>query len=291
IPRTLAHSLYGDLDISEIRQQPAGRQPIRTYHILPDNLPQWWDFFGKKLRDGRLGYVVVPVIEDSERGLQSIASAYEQLANGPLEAFRLGLVHGNMPSKLQNSTLSAFRSGKIDVLVATPVIEVGIDIPQATLMTILDADCFGLAQLHQLRGRVARGSVPGICGVATEELSERVGVRIEAFVNCDNGFDLAALDHQLRGSGRLFGAEQSGHSGSEFKFKQKEPHTPSSHSDDTSIIPFEENEIIGEAHQYALSIMADDPSLSLPKHARLKELVELRRKEQSARGTNLGSVG
>lgn len=291
IPRTLAHSLYGDLDISEIRQQPMGRQPVRTYHVLPDNLSQWWDFFGKKLRDGRLGYVVVPVIEDSERGLQSIASAYEQLANGPLEAFRLGLVHGKMPSKLQNSTLATFRSGKLDVLVATPVIEVGIDIPQATLMTVLDADCFGLAQLHQLRGRVARGSVPGICGVATEDINERGRTRIEAFVNSDNGFDLAALDHQMRGSGRLFGKEQSGHSGSEFKFKQKVPHTPSTQTDDTDTIPFEEHTIIEEAHQYALTIIADDPSLSLPKHARIRELVEQRRKEQSSQGRHLGSVG
>ncbi len=292
IPRTLAHGLYGDLDISEIRQQPAGRQAVTTYHVLPDTLAQWWGFFGKKLRDGRQGYVVVPVIEDSERGVQSIASAYEELANGPLEAFRLGLVHGRMPPPLQNAVLEDFAAGKLDVLVATPVIEVGIDVPQATIMTILDADCFGLAQLHQLRGRAARGAVPGLCGVATERLDDRAKERIEAFVATADGFALAALDHRLRGSGRLFGTRQSGRSGTEFKFTQRTVAAPEeAAADEASNIPFDEDAIIGAARTDAIALLDADPTLALPEHARLRDLVDQRRREQQALGGHHGTVG
>ena len=292
IPRTLAHGLYGDLDISEIRQQPAGRQAVTTYHVLPDTLDQWWDFYGKKLRDGRQGYVVVPVIEDSERGVQSIASAYEELANGPLEAFRLGLVHGRMPPGLQNAVLEDFAAGKLDVLVATPVIEVGIDVPQATIMTILDADCFGLAQLHQLRGRVARGAVPGLCGVATERLDDRARGRIEAFVSTGDGFALAALDHRLRGSGRLFGTRQSGRSGTEFKFTQRAVAAPDdAPDDDATQIPFDEEAIIDKARADAIALLDHDPTLTLPEHARLRDLVDQRRREQLAQGGCHGAVG
>ena len=292
IPRTLAHGLYGDLDISEIRQQPAGRQAVTTYHVQPETLAQWWDFFGKKLRDGRRGYVVVPVIEDSERGVQSIASAHEELANGPLEAFRLGLVHGRMPPALQNAVLEDFAVGKLDVLVATPVIEVGIDVPQATIMTILDADCFGLAQLHQLRGRVARGAVPGLCGVVTDRLDARSRTRIEAFVHTADGFALAALDHRLRGSGRLFGTRQSGRSGTEFKFTQRVVAAPDEPlSDEAATIPFDEDPLIDAARADAIALLNSDPTLVLPEHSRLRELVDQRRREQHAQGGHHGAVG
>ncbi len=292
IPRTLAHGLYGDLDISEIRQQPAGRQAVTTYHVLPDTLEQWWDFYGRKLRDGRRGYVVVPVIEDSDRGVESIASAFEELANGPLEAFRLGLVHGRMPPALQNAVLEDFAAGKLDVLVATPVIEVGIDVPQATIMTILDADCFGLSQLHQLRGRVARGAVPGLCGVATGPLDDRARERIASFVATADGFELAALDHRLRGSGRLFGTQQSGRASTEFKFTQRRVAVPDEPTDDeATAIPFDEEAIIADAREDAIALLASDPQLALPEHARLRDLVDQRRREQQSQGGHHGSVG
>jgi len=291
IPRTLAHGLYGDLDISEIREQPAGRQAVATYHVGPDGIGSWWDFFSKKLRDGRQGYVVVPVIEDSERGVQSISSAFEALANGPLEAFRLGLVHGRMQPALQNAVLEDFAAGKFDVLVATPVIEVGIDVPGATVMTILDADCFGLAQLHQLRGRVARGAVPGICGVTTGALDERTRERIEAFVSTSDGFALAALDHRLRGAGRLFGTRQSGRSGSEFKFRQRTVAIPESSDDDAIELPFDEQTIIEEARRDAIAILDRDPELALPEHALIRERVGARREELRAAGSHHGTVG
>jgi ATP-dependent DNA helicase RecG len=292
IPRTLAHALYGDLDISEIRSLPAGRQTVATYHVGPERLGQWWDFFGKKLRDGRRGYVVVPVIEDSDRGVQSIASAFETLANGPLEAFRLGLVHGRMAPPLQNAVLEDFAAGKLDVLVATPVIEVGIDVPQATIMTILDADCFGLAQLHQLRGRVARGAVPGICGAATGDLDERGRERIDAFVATTDGFALATLDRRLRGSGRLFGTQQSGRTGSEFKFTQAADAVPQTEAEEgLAAIPYSDEVVVDEARQDAIAILDLDPLLALPEHGRIRDLVVRRRTELASQGSRHGQVG
>ena len=167
IPRTIAHAVYGDLDVSTLDEQPPGRQPVATYRVGPDDVDRWWEFVRKKLAGGRRGYVVVPAVEESKRDLASIASAYESLANGPLEAFRLGLVHGRLSAKEKAAVMEDFRLGRLDVLVATSVIEVGIDVPEATIMTILDAESFGLAQLHQLRGRVARGATQGICGAVT----------------------------------------------------------------------------------------------------------------------------
>ena len=163
-----SHAVYGDLDISVIDELPPGRQEVATYRVAHDQVEQWWEFFCKKLKEGRQGYVVVPTVDISGRDMASISSAFESLANGQLEAFRLGLLHGRMKPDQKASVMADFRDGRFDVLVATSVIEVGIDVPNATLMTILDAENFGLAQLHQLRGRIARGRVQGICAAVTE---------------------------------------------------------------------------------------------------------------------------
>ena len=149
IPRTVAHAVYGDLDISVIDELPPGRQEVATYRVANDQAEQWWEFFCKKLKEGRQGYVVVPTVDISGRDMASISSAFESLANGHLEAFRLGLLHGRMKPDQKASVMADFRDRRFDVLVATSVIEVGIDVPNATLMTILDAENFGLAQLHQ----------------------------------------------------------------------------------------------------------------------------------------------
>ena len=197
-----------------------------------------------------------------------------------------------MQPTLQNAVLEDFAAGKLDVLVATPVIEVGIDVPQATIMTILDADCFGLAQLHQLRGRVARGAVPGLCGVVTDRLDDRAFARIEAFVTTADGFALAALDHRLRGSGRLFGTRQSGRSGTEFKFTQRSVAAPEEPlADDASTIPFDEDAIIDAARTDAIAFLDRDPTLALPEHSRLRDLVDQRRREQQTQGGHHGAVG
>jgi ATP-dependent DNA helicase RecG len=254
IPRTIAHAVYGDLDVSVLDEQPPGRQPVATYRVGPDDLDRWWDFFRRKLAAGRRGYVVVPAVEDSSRGLASISSAYESLANGPLEAFRLGLVHGRMKAGEKAAVMEAFRSAAIDVLVATSVIEVGIDVPQATMMTILDADSFGLAQLHQLRGRVARGAIRGICGAVVGSQDEP-HPRIDAFVAVTDGFALAERDLALRGPGDLVGTRQSG--------------APPLYLADL----LRDGSVVAEARGDALAVFDRDPELADPGLERLKKLV------------------
>ena len=267
IPRTIALAVYGDLDVSVLDEQPPGRQPVQTYRVGPDQLDQWWEFYRRKLVEGRRGYVVVPAVEESKRGLATVASAFEHLANGPLEAFRLGLVHGRMKPKEKAGVMETFRGGGIDVLVATSVIEVGIDVPQATIMTILDADAFGLAQLHQIRGRVARGATRGICGAVTTTAD--ASPRIDAFVSTTDGFALAEQDLLLRGPGELVGTRQSG--------------APPMYLADL----LRDASVVAEARRDALELFGRDPMLADPAYARLRELILKRWGEQ----LGLGQVG
>ncbi|MFM7520570.1 MAG: ATP-dependent DNA helicase RecG [Planctomycetota bacterium] len=257
IPRTIAHALYGDLDVSVLDEAPPGRQPVATYKVEPPQADDWWDFFARKLRDGRQGYVIVPTVDDSARGLASVAGAYEQLANGPLEAFRLGLVHGRLDPAARDAVMERFRDGEIVVLVATSLVEVGIDVPRATAMTILDAESFGLAQLHQLRGRVARGGVQGICGALVADAA-RPQPRIDAFVATTDGFRLAEQDLLLRGAGDLVGTRQSG--------------SPPLYLADL----IRDTDLVAEARADAKALFERDPLLSDPALARLRALVETR---------------
>jgi len=254
IPRTIAHALYGDLAVSVLDEQPPGRQPVATYRVGPEQLDKWWEFFGKKVSEGRQGYVIVPAVEESKRDLASIASAFENLANGPLEAFRLGLVHGRLKAKAKAAVMDDFRAGNIDVLVATSVIEVGIDVPGATIMTILDAETFGLAQLHQLRGRVARGATQGICGAVTATITEPIP-RIDAFVATSDGFKLAEQDLLLRGPGDLVGTRQSG--------------APPLYLADL----LRDSSVVAEARRDAIALFESDPALADPSWQRLRELI------------------
>ena len=254
IPRTIAHAVYGDLDVSVLDEQPPGRQPVATYRVGPDELDRWWEFCGKKLAAGRRGYVVVPAVEETKRELASISSAYEGLANGPLEAFRLGLVHGRMKAREKAAVMEEFRSGALDVLVATSVIEVGIDVPEATIMTILDAESFGLAQLHQLRGRVARGATQGICGAVTSSQADP-HPRVDTFVATTDGFRLAEQDLQLRGPGDLVGTKQSG--------------MPPLYLADL----LRDGTVVAEARRDALEIFERDPTLNDPALERLRKLI------------------
>ena len=254
IPRTVAHAVYGDLDISVIDELPPGRQPVATYRVGAEQIDQWWDFFRRKLREGRQGYVVVPTVDESGRDVASISSAFESLANGELEAFRLGLLHGRMKPDRKAGIMADFRAGRFDVLVATSVIEVGIDVPQATLMTILDAEAFGLAQLHQLRGRVARGRVQGICG-AVSEATATPAPRIEAFVSTSDGFALAEQDLLLRGPGDILGSRQSG--------------APPLYLADL----LRDGSVVAEARRDALDIFTADPTLHDPAYDRLKRVL------------------
>jgi ATP-dependent DNA helicase RecG len=254
IPRTIAHAVYGDLDQSIIEQGPEGRQPVLTYRVVPGEEEKWWEHVRKKLREGRQGYVVVPAVEESKRGLASISSTFEELANGPLEAFRLSLVHGRLKSAEKQAVMEDFRARRLDVLVCTSVIEVGIDVPNATLMTILDAESFGLSQLHQLRGRVARGAVAGICGAMTPAGGEP-HPRVDAFVASTNGFELADRDLELRGPGELVGTRQSGRLDLYLADLRKHP------------------AVVAEARRDALDLFERDPTLADPTLDRLKKLV------------------
>ena len=254
IPRTVAHAVYGDLDISVIDEMPPGRQPVATYRVGPEQIEQWWDFFRRKIQEGRQGYVVVPTVDESGRDVASISSAFESLANGELEMFRLGLLHGRMKPERKAGIMADFRAGRFDVLVATSVIEVGIDVPQATMMTILDAESFGLAQLHQLRGRVARGRVQGICG-AVSETTTTSAPRIEAFVATTDGFALAEQDLLLRGPGDILGSRQSG--------------APPLYLADL----LRDGSVVAEARRDALDIFTADPTLSGSDYDRLKRVL------------------
>ncbi len=211
IPRTMAMTLFGDLDVSTLRNAPPGRQVVRTYLATPEQRDGWWDFFCRKLREGRQGYVVVPLVEDSaDVAATSLDAAYESLASGPLEAFRLGLIHGRMSATEKDAVMERFRSGEIQVLVSTTVVEVGVDVPNATLLAIESGQRFGLAQLHQLRGRICRGAHPGYCCVFAEPTSPESEKRLEAFVRSTDGFKLAETDFALRGPGDLLGTKQHG---------------------------------------------------------------------------------
>jgi len=254
IPRTIALAVYGDLDVSLLDEQPPGRTPVRTYRVGPDQLDRWWEFFRTKLAGGRQGYVVVPAVDESKRDLATVSGTFEALANGPLEAFRLGLLHGRLPQREKAAVMDAFRAGDLDVLVATSVIEVGIDVPRATIMTILDAESFGLAQLHQLRGRVARGATQGICGATTVAAAEP-SPRIDAFVATTDGFALAEQDLLLRGPGELVGERQSG--------------SPPLYLADL----LRDTGIVAEARRDALDLHARDPDLADPRHERLRDVI------------------
>ena len=164
IPRTVSMTLFGDLDVSTLRDMPPGRQPVNTYLVTPDEQAKWWHFFREKLRAGRQAYVVAPLVDDSENiAAASVAAAFERLTNGELADFRVGLIHGRMTPPEKATAMADFRAGETQVLVSTSVIEVGVDVPNARVMMIDSAERFGLAQLHQLRGRVGRGALPGFC--------------------------------------------------------------------------------------------------------------------------------
>ncbi len=211
IPRTIAMTTFGDLDVSTLHDHPPGRQPVHSYLVSAAQRERWWEFFRQQLRSGRQGFVVTPRLSDAEQeDVISLQEAFESLCNGELEAFRLDLIHGRMAASEKQRAMSAFRGGETQVLVATSVIEVGIDVPNVAVMTIENAERFGLAQLHQLRGRVGRGQFPGYVGLFTSANDEERQRRLQAFVDSQDGFALAELDFAARGPGDLLGTRQHG---------------------------------------------------------------------------------
>lgn len=211
IPRSVAMTMFGDLDVSLLEEKPGGRQPVHTYVGVEHKRPQWWEFNRKKLREGQQAYVISPVVDEQDGELiVSVEQLFEQLCSEELDAFRVGLIHGRMTGEEKEDAMQRFRSGDTQVLVATSLVEVGVDVPNANLMTIENAERFGLAQLHQLRGRVGRGTHPGfVCAFSPSDTTD-ARQRLEAFAATSDGFELAEVDFKLRGPGDLFGTKQHG---------------------------------------------------------------------------------
>jgi ATP-dependent DNA helicase RecG len=214
IPRTLALTVYGDLAVSEIAKPPASRKPVITSWITEERASEAYTRLTRLLREGRQAYVVCPLIEASETSLARAAEEEaERLRRAELRDFRVGCVHGRLKTPERRDLMARFKARELDVLVATTVIEVGVDVANATVMIVQEADRFGLAQLHQLRGRVGRGAEQSYCLLvsrAKEELTESAHARLQALVDTSDGFELAEVDLELRGGGALLGTRQSG---------------------------------------------------------------------------------
>ena len=211
IPRTLALTLFGDLDLSVIDEMPPGRTPVETRITSEESLPGAWEFLRRHVAQGRQAYVVYPVIEESKQELKAATAEYERLAKDVFPNFHVGLLHGRLPSEEKEAVMERFRLGEIQVLVSTTVIEVGVDVANATVMVIEHADRFGLAQLHQLRGRIGRGAAKSYCIlVAPRNMSDEAHERLETMIATSNGFEIAEKDLKLRGPGEFFGTRQHG---------------------------------------------------------------------------------
>src|ERR1700719_5307713 len=211
IPRTLALTLYGDLHLSLIDEIPPGRTPIETRWTEEAQLNGVWEFLRREIARGRQAYVVYPVIEESKQELKAATAEYERLAKNVFPKLRLGLLHGRLKNDEKDSVMEQFRRNEIHILVATTVIEVGVDVPNATMMVIEHADRFGLAQLHQLRGRIGRGTQKSQCIlIAPKKITGEAQERLETMVATSNGFEIAERDLKLRGPGEFFGTRQHG---------------------------------------------------------------------------------
>ena len=211
IPRTLSLTLYGDLDVSVVDELPPGRTPIETRMTTESHLPAVWEALRREVEAGHQGYVVYPVIEESKLELKAAMEEYERLSRTIFPKLRVGLLHGRLSSEEKEDVMQRFRSNEVQILVATTVVEVGVDVPNATVMVIEHAERFGLAQLHQLRGRIGRGAQKSHCIlIAPGRLTEDGRARLETMVRTNNGFEIAETDLQLRGPGEFFGTRQSG---------------------------------------------------------------------------------
>ncbi|MGB9430935.1 MAG: ATP-dependent DNA helicase RecG [Candidatus Acidiferrum sp.] len=211
IPRTLSLTLYGDLDVSVIDELPPGRTPIHTRMTSESHLPGVWEFLRREVEAGHQAYVVYPVIEESKLELKAAVEEYERLSKSVFPKLRAGLLHGRLSSEEKEEVMQRFRRNEVQILVATTVVEVGVDVPNATVMVIEHAERFGLSQLHQLRGRIGRGAQKSHCIlIAPGRLTEESQSRLETMVRTNNGFEIAETDLQLRGPGEFFGTRQSG---------------------------------------------------------------------------------
>jgi len=257
IPRTLAMVVYGDLDVSVINEMPPGRQAIVTHFKRTAQRQGVYEGIEKLVRHGRQAYIVCPLVEESEK-LQSQAATmlYEELQRTVFPHRRVGLLHGQMPGAEKDETMTAFRNGEIDILVATTVIEVGVDVPNATVMVVEDAERFGLSQLHQLRGRVGRGSEQSYCVLVADPQTMEGEQRLSVMTSTSDGFVIAEEDLRLRGPGEFYGTRQSG--------------MPSLKI--ANIV--EDIAVLEEARKEAFALLDFDPELRRPEHAALRRAIE-----------------
>ena len=256
IPRTIAMTLFGDLDVSTLKRTSGIGQKVHTYLGKQDARDKWWEFVKKKLREGRQAFVIAPLVEgDEDGGLSSAERMFESLANGPFSDFRVDLLHGRQTPEQKEGAMADFASGKTQLLVSTTVVEVGIDVGNATVMTIESAERFGLSQLHQLRGRVCRGQHPGFVCVFASSDDPESNQRLKAFSENDSGFELAEIDLQIRGPGNLFSTQQSGF-------------PPLMIAD-----LVRDEEVLVRARADAQRLIEKDPNLESELYARLRQLV------------------
>jgi len=263
IPRTLSMTVYGDLDMSVIDTMPPGRQPVRTYYVSPGELPRVFQFVDEQVKTGRQAFVICPLVEESEKmDLQAAEELYTQLIENELRLCRVDLLHGRMPGNEKEAVMHKFRAGETQVLVSTTVIEVGVDVPNANVMVIIDADRFGLAQLHQLRGRVGRGGGEAHCILAARLRTKEAAERIRAMKASNDGFYLAEKDLQIRGPGDVTGVRQSGLP--EFKIADL----------------VRDQDLLQVARRRAEELLRSDPNLESEENRSLKEhLHRLRQRE------------
>jgi ATP-dependent DNA helicase RecG len=204
-------TLYGDLDVSVIDELPPGRKPIVTKHATADRVEQVYSFLKRQIDEGRQAYVVYPVIEESEsQAMKAAEKMYQHLSREVFPQIAVGLMHGRLSSEEKESVMQRFKEGSLKILVSTTVIEVGVDVPNATVMLVEQAERFGLAQLHQLRGRVGRGAAQSYCILVTEKMNDTARERIRTLVESTDGFYISEMDLKLRGPGEFFGTKQSG---------------------------------------------------------------------------------
>ena len=258
IPRTLALILYGDLDISIIDELPPNRKKIETYAVRKNMEERVNNFIRKQITEGRQAYIVCPLVEENEdmEGLQSVIELAEKYQKETFSEYKVAYLHGKMKPKEKDEIMERFKNGEIQILIATTVIEVGVNVPNASIMVVENAERFGLAQLHQLRGRVGRGEYQSYCILKYEGNSETIRQRMKVMCDTNDGFIISEKDLELRGSGDFFGTEQ--HGLPEFKIANL----------------FEDIAVLKKVQKLALKIMEDDPLLEKEKNAKLNNLVK-----------------
>lgn len=257
IPRTLAMSLYGDLDVSVIDELPPGRKPIQTVHRFDSKRLMVWKFIKDEIAKGRQVYIVYPLIQESEKmDYKDLMDGYESISRDfPLPQYSISILHGKMKPTDKDEEMKRFAEGKTNIMVATTVIEVGVNVPNASVMVIESAERFGLSQLHQLRGRVGRGAEQSYCILMTDyKLSEDSKTRMETMVRTNDGFEIAEVDLKLRGPGDIMGKQQSGVLNLQIADLVKD------------------RDILQVARHLAVKLLKEDPSMNLPEHAKLKEV-------------------